>query len=800
MLENGVILASFANKYLNDLDAEQLDQYDRLINLPTNDWDIFYWATRTKPTPVEFETPVMDKLREHLKSKVSSDKVNEQSVLGKTRPDDIVMPALKSKYDLDVDVNEVSLTDYSRELFDPRKKTFRGKEQMDLMTAWRRSFFKARLKRIIGSPTSIKSLSNERLAKKEIYTQRVEKKEIANEQVTPKDVIDSPYERHMKHHNFMQHLLGSGRLTDNPLDYDDEAEAWADMIWHRNYGSSDDKITPTRLTCSSCKTYLHCCDPGLEGYVPLEILRSFGLENKEVDQRCQRCKFSETYGTELSHEMAANKYEDFLRHLSTKPASVICMLVDLTDLPGSIWRGFVDLAGRRHKLIVVGNKLDLLPYDGSKMLNRVLYSMRKNLSKLRFNDSNLCIHDSLLISARTGFGLEGLVSRLLNSSEPDRDIYLVGCNNTGKSTLFSALLQSDLCAIRKGDLISRVSTYSVPETNNSVKMLRFPLNNAEEWELVLRRRRAERKERNTGIREISLEAMSERRQATMPHMSILANRLDFPPLRAGKSDDQLQIYDQEEQTRLPRFTDDHPMANIRQDEPLTGGCEETAGPEQRYLYHAPSSTGQDQVHELLTKEERLEVFPNETFIPRRYSMRPLETIFIAGLARLDLLTAQSSVTFSIFASRYLPIHVIPTKKADQFYNDLLGSPYLGVPFDDVDSGRLALWPGLDSPPEGRWMHIKGIQSIDGVADVVFSSIGWAMVSLNPEQECVVRAYTPQGRGIFLREPPLLARANRRLGKKIRDTPLFKHPHYVADVMGVQGEPRRLLEDRKINKE
>jgi succinate dehydrogenase assembly factor 2 len=114
MLENGVILASFANKYLNTLDADHLDQYDRLINLPTNDWDIYYWATNTKPTPPEFETPVLGMLREHLKSKVSNEGQIELSdgVLGKTRLDDIVLPAKGKHYELDIDVSKVDLTNY----------------------------------------------------------------------------------------------------------------------------------------------------------------------------------------------------------------------------------------------------------------------------------------------------------------------------------------------------------------------------------------------------------------------------------------------------------------------------------------------------------------------------------------------------------------------------------------------------------------------------------------------------------------------------------------------------------------
>merc|ERR1712179_597205 len=40
MLENGLLLGSFANKYLAEMDEEKLTLYDRLINLPSNDWEI----------------------------------------------------------------------------------------------------------------------------------------------------------------------------------------------------------------------------------------------------------------------------------------------------------------------------------------------------------------------------------------------------------------------------------------------------------------------------------------------------------------------------------------------------------------------------------------------------------------------------------------------------------------------------------------------------------------------------------------------------------------------------------------
>ncbi|XP_016840407.1 succinate dehydrogenase assembly factor 2, mitochondrial [Nasonia vitripennis] len=68
MLENGLLLSTFAKKYLDHFNEEQLKQYDRLINLPSNDWDIFYWAAEVKPVPPEFENEVMDLLKKHIKN------------------------------------------------------------------------------------------------------------------------------------------------------------------------------------------------------------------------------------------------------------------------------------------------------------------------------------------------------------------------------------------------------------------------------------------------------------------------------------------------------------------------------------------------------------------------------------------------------------------------------------------------------------------------------------------------------------------------------------------------------------
>ncbi|XP_042711606.1 succinate dehydrogenase assembly factor 2, mitochondrial-like [Chrysemys picta bellii] len=59
MLENCLLLSLFAKENLNSMIERQLNLYDCLINEPSNDWDIYYWATKAKPTPEVFGNGVM---------------------------------------------------------------------------------------------------------------------------------------------------------------------------------------------------------------------------------------------------------------------------------------------------------------------------------------------------------------------------------------------------------------------------------------------------------------------------------------------------------------------------------------------------------------------------------------------------------------------------------------------------------------------------------------------------------------------------------------------------------------------
>uniref|UniRef100_A0A8C9G0D4 Succinate dehydrogenase assembly factor 2, mitochondrial n=1 Tax=Pavo cristatus TaxID=9049 RepID=A0A8C9G0D4_PAVCR len=77
MLENCILLSLFAKENLSRMDERQLNLYDRLINEPSNDWDIYYWATEAKPTPAVFDNEVMAMLKELAKNKKKEQRLRQ---------------------------------------------------------------------------------------------------------------------------------------------------------------------------------------------------------------------------------------------------------------------------------------------------------------------------------------------------------------------------------------------------------------------------------------------------------------------------------------------------------------------------------------------------------------------------------------------------------------------------------------------------------------------------------------------------------------------------------------------------
>lgn len=101
---------------------------------------------------------------------------------------------------------------------------------------------------------------------------------------------------------------------------------------------------------------------------------------------------------------------------------------------------------------------------------------------------------------------------------------------------------------------------------------------------------------------------------------------------------------------------------------------------------------------------------------------------------------------------------------------------LGVPIGDDE--RLNKWPHL-LPKE---FELKGRGMKQSCADIVLSSAGWVSVTFGEDSDCILRAFTPEGRGIYLRNPSMLPYAVRLRGKKIIGTPCFENKLYTIDDM------------------
>ena len=88
------------------------------------------------------------------------------------------------------------------------------------------------------------------------------------------------------------------------------------------------------------------------------------------------------------------------------------LVLDVLDLPNSIFKGFPDIVGKHRPFYVVGNKVDLLPKDCTGYLNRTKEMIGRYVEEYGLATGSNIRHIAL-VSAKTGYGIEELVTKLL---------------------------------------------------------------------------------------------------------------------------------------------------------------------------------------------------------------------------------------------------------------------------------------------------------------------------------------------------------------------------------------------------
>ncbi|XP_037807042.1 nitric oxide-associated protein 1 [Lucilia sericata] len=532
-------------------------------------------------------------------------------------------------------------------------------------------------------------------------------------------------------------------------EYYNETNGENGLLKENKYGTADPNIPASNVPCNGCGAILHCKHQTSPGFLPTEIFKG-RTENELKSLTCQRCHFLKNYNVALDIEVTTESYIETISSIKDKYALAIVM-VDLLDFPCSIWPGVHELLGSKRPVIIVGNKVDLLPRDSNSYLDHVKQCLTEEILKSGFDRLN--VKHVSLISAKTGYGIEELITQLHKIWAYKGDVYLLGCTNVGKSSLFNILLNSDYCRPETSDLIRKATTCPWPGT--TLKMLKFPIFRPSEIRIYERFKRL-KSEKFIKAEEEKLRIESARKTG---------NITDAVPVGTIR------------RTFIKNIDDvDDAFAMSKGTQPITTFNERSKEYQKsRWVYDTPGVLHPEQITNLLTPQELGELQPKQMISPRSYRLKLGMSLFVGGLGRLDFIKSDSKdldwVQIFLFASFDLPTMIVETEHALDVYKKYLNTPLMKVPMGDEE--RLRRWPGLQCSTED--LIVKGYvlksktKELNCSGDIILSSSGWVGIRAPVDVHCVFRAWTPHARGIFLRAPSLVPYAERIIGKRIRNS-------------------------------
>ncbi|NWH50171.1 NOA1 protein, partial [Fregata magnificens] len=368
-----------------------------------------------------------------------------------------------------------------------------------------------------------------------------------------------------------------------------------------------------------------------------------------------------------------------------------------------------------------------------------------------------------LVSAKTGFGLEGLVSRLQRSWKCAGDVYLLGATNSGKSTLFNALLRSDYCKSRAPDAVDRATVSPWPGT--TLNLLKFPIINPTCDRIF---RRQERLKEEATKTEDQLSSEEKKYLNHLKKQGYLVGRVGRTFQRQKAS----PVVDFDPDMLSYSIDEDPRHSPIKREEREEFTYNEVK--DARWCFDTPGIVKENcvvqfilQVLNLLTEKEVKLVLPTHAIVPRTFILKPGMVLFLAALGRVDYLQGEKPAWFSVVASNLLPVHISTLSNADAIYEKHAGRELLKVPMGGEE--RMREFPPL--VPQD--VTLKGIGTTEAVADIKLSSAGWVAVTAHAEEKLLLRAYTPKGTALVVREPPLLPYISTIRGSRIAGTAAYR---------------------------
>ena len=176
------------------------------------------------------------------------------------------------------------------------------------------------------------------------------------------------------------------------------------------FGNPDPTIPMSSVPCAGCGASLHCQDPAIPGYLPSQKYTAIPT-NKLRTTVCQRCLLMKRHNIALNVSVHPEEYNKIISQIRRKGGLAI-IVVDLLDMPNSIFKDLPELIGHDRPLYVIGNKVDLVPKDETGYLLRTKDMLMQLCKEAGLTTTNEIRHTAL-VSAKTGYGIEELITRLL---------------------------------------------------------------------------------------------------------------------------------------------------------------------------------------------------------------------------------------------------------------------------------------------------------------------------------------------------------------------------------------------------
>lgn len=179
------------------------------------------------------------------------------------------------------------------------------------------------------------------------------------------------------------------------------------------------------LICIGCGAEIQTEDPKKSGYVPAST-----FNNRQEDIYCQRCFRLRHYNEIQDVEQTNDDFMAMINELSSTSALIV-YVVDLFDVSGTMLPGIQRFAGN-NPILVVGNKKDVLPSSLKEG------KMRQWLME-QMHEWGVRPAECQLVSALQSESVKKLMA-VIDDLRNDRDVYVVGTTNVGKSTLINQMI------------------------------------------------------------------------------------------------------------------------------------------------------------------------------------------------------------------------------------------------------------------------------------------------------------------------------------------------------------------------